>query len=205
MSGTRRARQSMGTISGSGVVFHGQGSDEDARKPDMGEFFKLVNAAVASRLHAEQAPLVLACVEYEAPIYRQHNKYPGLLDVVVEGNPEQWSPAELHRKAWEAVEPHFRQSQETELNRFLRLPADRISTDVKTIAEAAEQGRVEALFLSSGNNAAERGQEESPKEEMLDNVAAAVLRTGGDVYPIPAEKLPENASEAAAVFRYALP
>jgi hypothetical protein len=206
MSSTRRAKQSLGTISGSGVVFHGQGSDEDARKPDMEEFFKQVDDAVVARLHAEQAPLVLACVDYEAPLYRAHNHYPALLEAVVEGNPEQWSADELHRRAWEAVEPHFREYQEAELNKFRRLPADRISTDLKGIADAAQQGRVEALFVSQGGNgvAANRGAV-SATDEMLDDTAATVLRTGGDVFAVPGGEMPENAKQVAAVFRYALP
>jgi hypothetical protein len=207
MSGVRRPKQSLGTISGSGVVFHGQGAEEDARKPDMEVFFKMVNNAVVARLHSQRAPLVLACVDYEAPLYRQQNDYPALLETVIEGNPEQWSPTELHRRAWEAVAPHFRQSQEAELGKFLRLGTDRISTDLKIIAEAAQQGRVEALFLPSGRNGAAgmRSAGVSPTEAMLDDTAAAVLRTGGDVFAVPSDQMPENAGEIAAVFRYAAP
>jgi hypothetical protein len=203
---TRRGKQNVGGETAGGVVFHGQGADQDVHKREMVEFFKKVDDAVVRKLHAEQAPLILACVDYEAPLYRQHNHYPAFLDAVVEGNPEQWSPTELHRRAWEAVEPHFRQSQETELNKFLRLPADRISTDLKSIAEAAEQGRVEALFMPQGRNGASaRRAEVSPTDEMLDDTAATVLRTGGDVFAVPPGQMPENAHEAAAVFRYALP
>jgi hypothetical protein len=208
MSGVRRPKQSLGALPGSGAVFHGQGADEDARKPDMEEFFKQVNDAVVARLHDERAPMVLACVEYEAPLYRAHNRYPVLLEAVVEGNPEQWNAVELHRRAWEAVEPHFREHQEVELGRFRRLPADRISTDLKNIAEAADRGRVEALFVPSGGNGAAggaRGAGVSPTHEMLDDIAATVLRTGGDVFATPEGQMPDPNAKAAAVFRYALP
>jgi hypothetical protein len=204
---TRRGKQNVSGEAAGGVVFHGQGADQDVHKREMIEFFKQVDSAVVHKLHAEQAPLILACVDFEGPLYREHNHYRNLLDPMVEGSPEQWSAVELHRRAWDAVEPHFSQSQEAERNKFLRLPADRISTDLKTIAEAAEQGRVEALFLPRGNNgtAAPRGAEVSPRDEMLDDIAATVLRTGGDVFVAPAGQMPENAAEAAAVFRYALP
>src|SRR5690606_2450160 len=138
---------------------------------------------------------------------RAHNHYPNLLDEFISGNPEQWSTEELHRRAWELVEPHLRKVQEEELNKFHKLPADRISTDLKSIAEAAEMGRVEALFIPiNGNtNGSTRRAQSSPIDEMLETTAGAVLRTGGDVFALPPGAMPQNAIEAAAVFRYALP
>jgi hypothetical protein len=200
-SGVRRSKQSLGKISGSGVVFHGQGSDQDVQKPDLAEYLKLVDTAVARKLHAETAPLIVASVEYEAAIYRQHNHYPHLLEEAILGTAEHWNLTELHEEAWRLVEPHLRKSQGDELNKFNRLSADRISTNLKSIAEAAEQGRVEALFIPSNGNAAPRNSE---LDEMLDATASAVLRTGGDVYPLPPDEMPQNAREAAAVYRYAL-
>ncbi len=206
-SNTRRAKQSLGAPGGGSVVFHGQGSDEDPHKKDLAEFFQQIDDGVTRKLHDEHAPLILACVDYEAPIYRAHNHYGNLLEAVIAGNPEQWSNDELHRRAWELVEPHLRKAQDDELNKFNKLPADRISTDLKSIAEAAEIGRVEALFIprnGNGNGSTRRAQT-SPKDEMLEIAAGAVLRTGGDVFALPPDAMPPNAPEAAAVFRYALP
>lgn len=203
-SSVRRSKQSLGKFSGSGVVFHGQGSDENAQKPDLAEYCKMVDEAVTRKLHAESAPLVLASVEYEAAIYRQHNHYAHLLDEVILGNPEHCNLTNLHQEAWRLVEPHFHKAQEDELNKFNRLSADRISTDLKSIAEAAEQGRVEALFIPhhDGNG---NGRTPTPLREMLDETASKVLRTGGDVFPLPPDAMPQQAREAAAVYRYALP
>jgi hypothetical protein len=209
-SNVRRSKQSLGRISGSGVVFHGQGSDENAQKPDIVEFFKQIDNAVTRQLQGETAPLVLACVEYEAALYRDHNHYRNLLDEPILGNPEQWNLTELHQRAWALAEPCFLKAQEEELNKFNRLPADRISTDLKCIAEAAAQGRVEALFVprlaangNSGNGGARRGAV-SVVEDMLDDTASTVIRTGGDVFALPPDAMPQNAREAAAVFRYAI-
>jgi hypothetical protein len=204
-SNVRRSKRSLGKMPASGVVFHGQGSDENAQKPDIAEFFKQIDNAVMHQLQGEDAPMMLACVEYEAALYREHNHYRQLLDEVILGNPEQWNITELHQRAWELVEPHFQRAQADELNKFNRLPADRISTDLKCIAEAAEQGRVEALFVprNAPNGGARRGAL-SPMEEMLDDTASTVIRTGGDVFALPPNAMPQNAREAAAVFRYAL-
>ncbi|MBW3597638.1 MAG: hypothetical protein KY475_10220 [Planctomycetes bacterium] len=203
-SGKRRPNRSLGAEPAGSAVFHGQGSDEDQHKDEVAEFFKMIDNAVAQKLAAEQAPLLLACVEYEAALYREHNHYKGLLDATVLGSSEKWNTTELHRRAWEAVQPHFEARQQEELSKFNTLPADRISTDLKSIADAAEVGRVEALFLARGNNGNGGKPEASPTDEMLDFTAAAVLRTGGDVFALPPEKMPQNAQQAAAVFRYAM-
>lgn len=204
-SNTRRAKQSLGASGGGGVVFHGQGSDEDAQKYDMAEYFKMIDTVITRKLAAEQAPLVLACVEYEAALYRDHNHYRNLLDKAVLGSVDDWNLNDLHRRAWEIVEPYFHSRAEEELNKFNKLPADRISTDLKAIAEAAEIGRVEALFLPHLSNNGNGGQRAaSAMDEMLDHTAAKVLRTGGDVFALSPDAMPQNAEQAAAVFRYSL-
>jgi hypothetical protein len=209
-SGVSRAKQSLGSLSGSGAVFHGQGSDEDARKAELGEFCKQIAAAVSRQLNGERSPLILACVEYEAPIYRSHNHYAELLEEFIAGNPEQLTAAELHERAWKLAEPYFRKTQEHELAKFNRLSVDRISTDMKLIAEAAEVGRVEALFIPqrNGNGQPKRklaSVDTSATHEIVEEMVAQVLRTGGDVFTVTPEMMPQDAGAVAAVFRYSLP
>jgi hypothetical protein len=206
-SNTRRPNRSLGAEPAGSAVFHGQGSGEDQHKDDVAEYFKMIDNAVTRKLQPDNPPLLLACVDYVAAMYRDHNHYRGLLEATIGGSPEGWSDVELHRRAWEAVQPHFRARQQAELSKFNSLPANRISTDLKNIAEAAEMGRVEALFVPQGSNGNGRGgkrPDASAADEMLDSTAAAVLRTGGDVFELPPEQMPEPAKEVAAVLRYAI-
>ena len=58
-------------------------------------------------LREEQAPLVVAAVDYLLPIFRQASAYPHLLQRGIEGNPDRLSEKELHDRAWTLVEPSF--------------------------------------------------------------------------------------------------
>ena len=99
---------SSGSISGmpgsGSVTFHGQGggSDESA-KQELLRYFHLVSDGLTEFLQADQAPLVLAGVEYLLPIYKEANTYPNLIDTVIKGNPDLLSADELHKSAWEIL------------------------------------------------------------------------------------------------------
>jgi len=57
--------------------------------------------------------MVLAAVEHLAPLWRQVNTYPHLVDQVLAGSPEQLGLHELHARAWAVVEPLFAARQPT--------------------------------------------------------------------------------------------
>src|SRR5262245_36849472 len=58
------------------ATFHGQGVGIDDEKTELLRYFQKVDAALTRVLGTDSAPLVLATVEYLAPIYRKSNKYP---------------------------------------------------------------------------------------------------------------------------------
>ncbi|MFQ5459825.1 MAG: hypothetical protein ACE5EL_03435, partial [Anaerolineae bacterium] len=50
-------------------------------------------------------------VEYLLPLYRDASSYPNILPGGVLGNPDELSAADLHKRAWEIVGPHFEGAQ----------------------------------------------------------------------------------------------
>lgn len=93
--------------------------------------------------------MVLAAVEHLAPIYRKANTYPQLIDEVLAGSPEGLSPHELHARAWPIVKPVFLRAQREAVARYDRLAGTGLtSQDPQDIGRAAEDGRIETLFIS---------------------------------------------------------
>ena len=72
---------------GARVVLHGQGIGAEVQKERLGRYLQAVDGAVRRSLREQQAPLVLAGVEYVRAMYRDVNTYPHLLEAGISGSP----------------------------------------------------------------------------------------------------------------------
>jgi hypothetical protein len=198
------------------VGFHGQGVSEDDTKSNLLRYFQKVDHGLMELLGEEQAPLVLAGVDYLQPIYRQANSYPHLISESIAGNPDQLSAEELHERAWNLIKPVFAEDQQAALARFQELHgsgSDLASTRIESILQAAQYGRLETLFVALGvqlwgswdaeNSTLELHKQFQPGDrDLLDYAAAQTLLNGGQVFALEMEQMPVE-GPLAAVFRYA--
>jgi hypothetical protein len=195
------------------AVFHGHGVGIDDTKDDILRFFRRVDRGLKSILRGEKAPLVLAGVDYLFPIYRQANTYGNLLSQGIAGNPESVSAEQLHRKAWNMVQPYFQEGMATALARYKELSgAERGSNDLRQIVPAAYYGKVEVLFVALGiqqwgafdsqNSLVQVRQEpERGDQDLLDFAAIETLNKRGTVYAVEPDEVPGEGI-VAALFRY---
>lgn len=195
------------------TVVHGQGGATDWSKDELKAYFRIIDQAVHPYLSASKAPLLLVCVDYYEPIYREINSYPYLLTEHVSGSPEGFADRYLLELAWKLVSPRFEQAEDLALRHCYELSdTKRFSTDLEKIILSARAGQIETLFLAE--NVARWGiydsvadcvkvfDERLPESEDLMNLAAAeTISTGGKVLLVPAEDIPQR-SEIAAIFRY---
>jgi hypothetical protein len=161
----------------------------------------------------DEAPLVLAAVDYLHPLYRQASNYKAIVDRGIEGNPEQLSAAQLQEQAWPLVEPYFRAKLEAAKERFGNaIGTGLASCDLAEVIGAAYEGRVGALIVRRADrrwglfDMIERRVEEheEPRDGDVDLVDLAVRQTalhGGDVFITDAEDMPCD-YPLAAVFRF---
>jgi hypothetical protein len=206
-----------GGMMGSGsVTFHGQagGSDESA-KNELLRYFRLVSDGLTEFLQEDRRPLVLAGVEYLLPIYKEANRYPNLIDMVIKGNPDLLSADELHKSAWDILGPLFQAAQEEAVAQYQQLAGQasaRVADKLEKILPAAYNGQVETLFIATGmqqwgsfdpvtNEIKLHDQMESGDEHLLDLVAVQTYLKGGIVYVMEAEKVPAG-TNVSAVLRY---
>jgi hypothetical protein len=193
------------------AMFHGQ--DLPDNKERIQRYFRQIDQGLRDLLRDEQAPLVLAGVEYLLPIYKEVNTYPHLLNGGITGNPEGVSPEELHRQAWAQVEPYFKREQEEAAARYRQLAGTgRTSQDPREILPGAYHGRVEFMFVAVGRqqwgdydpgaNRVDLHPEAWPgRFDLLDLAATQTLLHGGTVYAVEHSEVPDEAL-LAAVFRY---
>jgi hypothetical protein len=194
---------------GGQAVFHG-GDDHDA-KPLILQHFRRVDHALRDLLGADPAPVVLAGVRYLQAIYHQANTYSQLAAAGIDGSPRDTSPGQLHRRAWEIVEPLLRGHERTAADGYRTLQGTgRTSNTPHEVFAAARQGRVETLFLrtdipewhtrADGEQLVLLTETPTPSEQ-LDLAAVAPLRHAGTVYAVPAARMPDT-NPVAATLRY---
>lgn len=195
--------------------FHGHGVGTDDDRSNILRYFHKVDADVRQLLGDENAPLILAGVDYLMPIYQEANQYPHLLDETIQGNPEELRDEELQQQAWEIARPLFEQAQKEAAMTYERLAnseSDQASAALDEILPAVYAGRVETLFVPVGKQkwgqfdlqAGEVQMQEKPGpgvDDLLDLAAAQIFSHGGTVYAVRPEDVPGQA-DVAAVFRY---
>ncbi|OFE17064.1 hypothetical protein BA895_17975 [Humibacillus sp. DSM 29435] len=208
------ARPAAGAGRGGPAVFYGHGAgDRHLKKDEVVRFLRQVSTGLRDVLAGETAPMVLLGLEPLVASYREVNRYDHLLDEAVVHSSDQLSIKQLHEMAWPLVERRLRDDRALEIERFRSLHGTgRVSSDLKDVAEAAAEGRVETLFVKAdpwcweqvaGNEPAivELGADERYAEfDQVDAAAVATLNKGGRVYATSETVDPE--SQVAAIFRY---
>jgi len=197
------------------MIFHGHGgADMDVRKKDeIRQFFHRIDAALASFFDSEHTPLVFAGVEYLFPLFCETCHYDGLVEQPVTGNPDDLTADELHRNAWAIVEPQFAKQQDAAFERFNNEAAGPTATaQLAEILGAARQGAIDTLLLAEGQRQwgifdEQTAQVEMANEhadgadELLNDAAVHTLTSGGTVYSLPHERMPDR-KQAAALLRF---
>lgn len=202
----------MGGPEGGRVHGHGVGT-EDVDVIKVKRYFHWVEEVLHQRLKEERAPLILACVEYEAPVYREVSAYRLILDEIVAGNPDGVPDEELHRKAWPIAGRYFEQARDKAVAEYHEgITKGRAGHTLTEVLTAAFQGRIATLFIPLGvrrwgrfdfNRLAleEHDCEQPGDEELLDLATAQTLRQDGKVYGMKPEEIP-GGHLLAAVYRY---
>jgi hypothetical protein len=186
------------------ALFFGHGADNDdaVHKDFIGDFFRRLDPVVTTILAGQNAPLVLAGVEYLHPLYRRANHYQHLVDRGVHGNFTYTNLEDLHERALGVVEPHLDQEKKRALMRFREEPRRELAlTTIEEIIAPACFGAVQSLFIAEdemipgvfdpSTSAVQRAPRLSLGESDLTNLAAThTFRNGGAVYVATRTEMP---------------
>jgi hypothetical protein len=195
-------------------VIHGAGGGNPDGKDNMLVYFEAVDDILWEKLlNKENAPLLLAAVEYEIPIYKSACDYHNIWPEALTGNRDRQETSALHQDAMTIMKPYFEQR----LNRALELYGNKSATELTSsipadVIPAAYYGRISHLFVCKGEHVwgtfdemaneikfAESASENI--EDLVDNAVVKTLATGGEVFVLDKERMPAESS-IAALLRY---
>jgi hypothetical protein len=156
--------------------------------------------------------LVIAAVRRRQALYRKVSTYPHLLAPGVDGNPRDTDLDLIHRLSWTIVEPELRGHEDTSANTYRALlGTGRTTSRPSEVLTAAEQGRIDTLFVSTDTSWRQQGGAEEASliflerspclAEQLDLAAVATLQRGGAVFAVPPHRMPD-AAPVATTLRY---
>lgn len=195
------------------AIYHGHGVGTGDVKDELRRYAIQIEGVLRKLLAGSRAPLVLAGAEPLPSLFREVSAYSHLAESVIYGKPELLSDEELRDRAWQLLQPELQGVRRRTAERFGELAGTgRASSDVTEILPAAQNGRVEALFLACdadvwGQLDPAMGEvlvhsvPQEGDEDLLDTAALLSLRHGGTVYGVRHNEVPGGAP-LAAVFRY---
>lgn len=199
---------------GGTASFPGLGSRKDEAEKDMERFFQFIDREVLDRFSRPSGlPLILAALPEYHTEFRRISRNPFLLPSGVEKHPASLNPEELRVEAWRVVEPYYlaRLARLTE-EFHTALAAGMAASDLSEAAKAAAAMRIGVLLVDADRFIPGRfdpatgdvlpGPPDDPEVgDAIDDLAAAVLRTGGEVVVVPAVRMPTDTG-LAATFRH---
>lgn len=204
-----------GVRGGRAAVFHGQGggADSSVHKQRLQEYCRLIDDRVQKTIGENTAPLILACDERLAAIYRNASDYTSIVEQPIAGNPNILQDDELCMKAWQIIKPHIEKSHDLAVANYYEATINgRAADKLETVLPAAADGRVATLLLAAEEKAWGSYNSELHEvnvhvkpmvddEELLNSAMIAAYRQGASLYLLPKERMPDHKS-AVAMLRY---
>jgi hypothetical protein len=197
---------------GTGTTVHyGQGSKKDEVDIDRDRFFKIVDQGILDHYsQPTQLPLVLCALAEHQGAFRQLSQNRYLVSEGITANPESLTIEEMRTKAWKCIEPRYLQRLAELVDKY-QVAASRAlgSDELQQVAAAAIAGRVGTLLVEAERQIGGRVNRENGAiqyddirnagtDDVLDDIAELVLRTGGDVVSVPKERMPTTSGLAAS-------
>ena len=196
-------------------TFHGHAKSDEKAKTELLQYFRAIDKGLMKILHNDQTPpLVVACLDYHFPIYKEANSYHNLYAKHISGNPADMDSLELHERAWALLKSHFNRKRQDKKAQYLELSkSGKTSADLIEILTAAQMGKIDTLFIEkngdiSGHYNSETGllttenKTNSTGIPLLNFAAVKVFEQGGKVFLEEKENLPDSSSKINALFRY---
>jgi hypothetical protein len=196
-------------------MHHGHGGKKDETEKDAERFFRVIaNAIYENYSRPTGWPLLLAALPEHHNLFQKVSKNPLLLPEGITINPDAVAIDKLKDLAWELMEPEYHLQLDSLVDRFKQAKANgKGSDDMKEVAVAAIEGRVDTLIIEADRMIAVRITNlvtgntqnkdlQNPKvDDLLDDMGELVTKMGGQVMVVPSDKMPSDTG-LAAIFRY---
>lgn len=195
--------------------FHGHGESESRNRNELLVFFREIDRGIMTKLNDRQdVPLVLCCLDNYYPLFREVTSHKNLYPEYISFNPADLYDDELHRRAWQILEPYYKQDLEKRKERFhIAFDKGKASSGIRDVIPAAVQGKIDTLFLERKaevygvydltNDTLRIDEGHDISNVSLTNLAAKkVFEQGGTVYILERGEMPYGLEYICALFRY---
>lgn len=196
-------------------IHYGQGGKKDEENNDTERFFRAVSKSIYENYSKPTGlPLILAALPNHHNLFQKVNKNPLLLADGIDINPESVSIEKLAEMAWSIMEPEYLGKLDSLVEKFAQEKANgKGSDDMKEIGVAAVEGKIETLIIEADRmiankltnhvtgNIQNRDLTNPKVDDLLDDLGELVMKKGGNVMVLPADKMPSETG-LAAIFRY---
>jgi hypothetical protein len=205
---------SYGMGAGGPAMRHSHGSKKDELDKDAERFFRAVDGAILER-HSRPSglPLILAALSEYHNLFRQVSQNPFLMAEGIDVHPDALPGEALRDRAWRVLEPRYLARLAALVEEFGMARSKGLGSDeLPVVAEAAVAGRVAKLWIEADRHVPGRidyasgriepGELAHPEiDDLLDDLGELVLKKGGQIVIVPAERMPTQTG-IAAVYRF---
>jgi hypothetical protein len=199
---------------GRGAAYHGQGAGKPDEKENVAMYLEEVDETLWEELlHTENAPLLLAGVEYLLPIFKSVSHYKNIWPESLTGSHEHDDLNSLYTQARQVMEPYFQERTKKALTNYGNQSATALTSSIPDdVIPAAHYSRVWHLFVKPNEHIwgtfdeqANTLQIHDTKQEgdecLIDKAVIKTILNGGDVHFLSDEHMPAD-SKIAALMRY---
>jgi len=193
-----------------------QGTDvrQDNIEAETEAFFRSIDRAVLEH-HSQPSglPLLLAALPEHQARFRRISRNPALFAQGIDADPDSLSAEQLRERAWQLLQPRYLERLQGFIDAFGAAEAKGQGTkQLPDAVRAAVAGRVATLLIEADRVLPGRidlqsgsivpSELDNPKvDDMLDDLGEQVLKTGGEVIIVPAERMPTDTG-LAAIYRF---
>jgi hypothetical protein len=195
-------------------VRHGMSSGTELTTTKAERFFRAVDRGVTEQYSKpSKLPLILVALEDNQEIFRRVAHNHALLPHGVNIDPGSLSPERLRDDVWKVVLPYYEKRLADLVEAYgLARSKEHGSDDLSDIAQAAVATRVGTLLVEADKTIAGKLDPETGViafadlanpgvDDLVDDLMELVLRKGGDVVVVPADRMPTKTG-VAATYRF---
>jgi len=189
-------------------------SHKDTAAATLHAYLRPIDAAVLQQ-HSRPSglPLLLVALPEMQSAFREVTRNPFLVEAGVAISPEALDLEDLRQRAWQRFEPHYLARLAKLVDSFESSRARGLGADLlEDVAAAAVAGRIGTLLveadreipgrMDAATGAVTLAALANPEvDDLIDDLAEAVLRTKGEVVVVPGERMP-GTNGLAAILRF---
>ena len=193
---------------------HGKGEGKDDAKKELQTFTKAIDKGLNKFIKTKKATLIIASISQLFDIYSQESTYPNLFKQNIAGDPEFKNKNMLHQEACVLLKDVFETRRNEKIKMLSELyNSQKTAYEVSDIIRASFNGKVNTLFVKQNedlfgvfNNENQQIKIDSKKKlqnaSLINFCAINTFLKGGEVYFLPANKMPIEGQPLNALYHY---